>query len=84
MLSLGAYDLLLSDTKMPVLDGQGLFEEIGRRFPAMRRRMMFLTADVMSREKRDFLERSGVPSLAKPCDLGEVRRLVRELLASMP
>jgi two-component system NtrC family sensor kinase len=82
MLADGAYDLVLTDTKMPVLDGVGFYDEIRRRFPALRQRVIFLTGDVLSREKREFLERSGAPFLMKPCDLNDVRRLVHQVLTA--
>lgn len=81
MLAQQPYDAVICDTRMAVLDGESFFEELGRRFPALQRRVIFHTGDVLSREKREFLEGTGRPFLAKPCDLGELRRLVRRVLA---
>jgi len=85
-LSHGRYDLVLSDTKMPSLDGIGLYRELQRRFPELHGRMVFLTGDVLDREKQAFFESTGAPVLAKPFDLAEVRRLVHRMLtdASQP
>jgi len=80
MLGRGDYDIVVSDTKMPVMDGEAFFEEVAQRFPGLGSRFIFLTADVLSREKREFLERTGAPALSKPCDLAEVRRAVRRLI----
>ena len=76
------YDLVVSDTKMPVMDGVHFFNEIERRFPGLRKRIIFVTGDVLDAEKRRFLESSGAPFLTKPLDLGEVRRMVRRVLMS--
>jgi CheY-like chemotaxis protein len=81
MLGMRSYDLVLSDTRMPVMDGEAFFAELVRRDPTFRRRVIFLTGDVLSREKRAFLERTGAPFLTKPCDLGDVRRLVQRVVA---
>jgi signal transduction histidine kinase len=81
MLAEGGYDAIVSDTKMPVMDGEGFFGELEARFPAMRRRIVFLTGDVLSREKRAVLEATGAPVLTKPCDLDDVRRTVNGVLA---
>ena len=81
MLETHPYDLLVSDVRMPVLDGEGLYLEVERRFPALRGGTIFLTGDVMGHEKQAFLERSGVPTIVKPCNLGELRRLVNQVLA---
>src|SRR5439155_24766220 len=75
-----AFDLVVSDTKMPVMDGVELFRELERRFPALRRRIIFVTGDVLDAEKRQFLESSGAPFLMKPFDLSEVRNVVRRRL----
>jgi len=74
------FDLVVSDTKMPVMDGVELFHELERRFPALRRRIIFVTGDVLDAEKRQFLESSGAPFLTKPFDLSEVRNVVRRRL----
>jgi len=77
-----AYDVIFSDTKMPVLDGEGFYTELERRFPPLCRRVVFLTGDVLGSDKRAFLERTGAPFIAKPCDLNDVRRTLRHVLAA--
>jgi CheY-like chemotaxis protein len=75
------YDLVVSDTKMPIMDGVTFYRELERRFPYLKERILFVTGDVLDPEKRHFLETTRAPFLAKPFDLGDVRRTVRELLA---
>lgn len=74
------YDVILSDTKMPTLDGEGLFRELERRHPALRRRLAFITGDVLNETKRAFLERMGTPVLSKPFELNDIRDVVRRLV----
>ncbi|MBI3029234.1 MAG: PAS domain S-box protein [Candidatus Rokubacteria bacterium] len=76
------YDLILSDLRMPGLDGPGLYRELERRDPRLLRRVIFLTGDTLRQESQEFLERAGVPSLTKPFDAAEVRRLVQQALAA--
>jgi CheY-like chemotaxis protein len=76
-----AFDLVLSDTKMPQMDGMELYREIERRFPALRRRIIFVTGDVLDPDKQRFLEETRAPFLAKPFDLADLRRLVRQMVA---
>ncbi|MBI4013345.1 MAG: response regulator, partial [Candidatus Rokubacteria bacterium] len=44
------YDLVLSDLRMPGLDGPGLYREVERRHPRLARRFVFLTGDTLSPE----------------------------------
>lgn len=77
-----AYDLILSDIKMPRLDGPGLYQELAHRHPDFCRRFIFLTGDVLSPETRTFLERTGAPCLSKPFTPTEVRGVVQQALAA--
>jgi len=80
MLERRAFDLIVSDTKMPILDGERFYAEIEQRFPRLRHRIVFVTGDILSREKREFLERTGAPHILKPFDLREVRQVVHRML----
>ncbi len=75
------YDLILSDIRMPMLDGPGLYREVQRRQPELCRRFVFITGDILSRETREFLEETGVTRVSKPISLEEVRRVVQRALA---
>ena len=76
------YDLVMSDTKMPVMDGMELYRKLERHFPELQRRIIFVAGDVLDAEKQRFLESTGVPVLTKPFDLTEVRRVVRRRLVA--
>ncbi len=75
-----ACDLIVSDLRMPELDGPGLYRELERRHPELCGRVIFLTGDTLSPEITGFLERIGAPSLGKPFTLDEVRRVVQRAL----
>jgi signal transduction histidine kinase len=75
-----SYHAVLSDTRMPVLDGVGFYREIERRHPELHGRVAFMTGDTLSAEKREFLDRTGAPSLMKPFSLDEVQRVVQRLV----
>ena len=70
------YDLVLSDLRMPELDGPGLYREVERRHPRLGRRFVFLTGDTLSPEITTFLEDTQAVSLNKPFAVEEVRRAV--------
>ncbi len=75
-----AYDLIVSDIKMPELDGPGLYRELERCHPGLLRRIIFLTGDTLGPQTAEFLEQTGAPMLSKPLVLEEVWRAVRRAL----
>jgi PAS domain S-box-containing protein len=79
-LALGGYELILSDIRMPELDGPSLYRELERRDPRLLRRMIFLTGDTLSPGTREFLEQTGAPCLSKPFALSDVREIVQRVL----
>lgn len=81
MLTVRAYDLVITDTKMPLLDGVGLYREIERRFASMRGRVLFVTGDVLDEEKQNFLATTEATVITKPFNLSDVRAAVRRRLA---
>jgi CheY-like chemotaxis protein len=80
LLGQGPYDAVLTDAKMPVLDGEGFYREVERRYPALRGRVAFLSGNVLSPEMRAFVDRTGIPTIEKPFQMDAVRRVVRRLL----
>jgi len=74
-----SYDLILSDVRMPYLDGPGLYRALERRRPELCRRFVLMTGDVLSAEIQAFLEQTGVPGLSKPFDRSEVRRVIQRV-----
>jgi signal transduction histidine kinase len=73
------YDLILSDLKMPGLDGQGLYEGVVRERPEMRDRFLFSTGDVINPDALGFLAGTGCAYLSKPFKLEAVLALVDRL-----
>jgi two-component system NtrC family sensor kinase len=75
----GNYDVVLTDVRMPDLDGRALFQEIERRWPGRGARVVFVTGDTLTTASRDFVAACGRPVIEKPFMPNEVRRLVTEL-----
>jgi two-component system NtrC family sensor kinase len=74
------YDLLLSDLRMPELDGMGLYAELAQHYPHLLPRLIFLTGDTLNAETTRLLEQVGAPRLSKPFTATEVRRVVQQAL----
>lgn len=77
----GRYDLVLSDLRMPGLDGSALYRRLEAERPELARRMVIVTGDTLNPGAQEFLARSGLPCLEKPFDPADVRRVVAETLA---
>ena len=71
-----AYDLILSDLKMPELDGPGLYRTLVHQRHPLVRRFIFVTGDLLGGETRRFLEETGVLCVGKPFELEQIRRVV--------
>jgi CheY-like chemotaxis protein len=74
------YDLILSDMRMPELDGPGLYQELEHHYPHLLSRIIFLTGDTLSQETKAFLERTSVFRVSKPFTAAEIRRIVQQAL----
>jgi CheY-like chemotaxis protein len=74
------YDLVLSDLRMPVLDGPGLYHALVQGHPEMIGRLAFITGDSLSPEIQAFLRDTKVPCLEKPFLPEDVLRLVARVV----
>jgi CheY-like chemotaxis protein len=74
------YDIIVSDVRMPEVDGVELCQELERRRAPVRQRMVLLSnADTLS-EHRAFLDATGVARLAKPVALADLCGAVEQLI----
>ena len=82
-LALHPVDLILSDLRMPDLDGPGLHHALVSSSPELARRMVFVTGDVLTPETATFLARTSLPVIEKPIDPYDLRRKVQTYLAAL-
>jgi glycosyltransferase involved in cell wall biosynthesis/CheY-like chemotaxis protein len=74
------YDLILSDLRMPKMDGAALYRELQVRYGSSMPPMMFVTAPSHSLDYARFLRATSVPVLAKPFTVDGLREAVRQAL----
>jgi two-component system NtrC family sensor kinase len=74
------YDVIVSDWKMPGLNGINLYQELLTRKPAAARRMLFMTGDVIKDSFQDFLKQHGRACLPKPFALREFHAAIAGIL----
>lgn len=75
------FDLILSDFRMPGLDGRQFYHAVAAEHPGMEDRIVFLTGDTGHRDTLAFLKSVGGAMLPKPFRFGSVSTLVAETLA---
>lgn len=76
----GAYDLLLTDIKMPVMDGIALALATARDFPALT--ILLMTGFADQRERASGLDALIHDVVTKPFGMADIRKAVNEALAS--
>jgi PAS domain S-box-containing protein len=76
-------DLILSDLRMPDLDGPALHRELASSSPDLARRMVFVTGDVLTPETARFLAETSLPVIEKPIDPYDLRLKVRAYLGAL-
>jgi len=77
------YDLVISDLRMPDVDGPALYRELGRARPEVQARMMFVTGDTLSPDASEFIGASGRPVIDKPFDPHKIRQLAADHLTRL-
>jgi two-component system NtrC family sensor kinase len=79
-----SYSLVICDLKMPYVDGRGLYRGLVRVANPMQHRVLFVTGDTMGPRTLEFLKSSGLPYLAKPFLVEELKDAVRKAIAAAP
>ena len=75
------YDLILTDMRMPDMDGRGLYREIQKRWPQQAGRVIFITGDTLTSALGDVDAESCRPVIEKPFLPNDVLRIVSQVAA---
>ena len=74
------FDLIVSDFRMPKMNGQEFYQQAVQKKPELTRRIIFLTGDVVNEETQAFLQSTGNPHISKPFQLALVEQTVARVL----
>ncbi len=76
----GHFDIILSDLKMPGLDGRDLYNFIVRQRGELAERVVFMTGDILSDDTQEFLKTFELGHLEKPFGRRDLLRAVMHVL----
>jgi|GEM_PF-1310184 CheY-like chemotaxis protein len=72
-----SYDVILSDYRLPSMNGDAFYDALAARNKDLVRRVVFITGDTVSNSTVKFFKRSQVPYLSKPFDIDELKNLIQ-------
>jgi CheY-like chemotaxis protein len=74
------FDLILSDVRMPGLDGPAFYQALEERHPELVGRVVFMTGNILTEDTADFFAATGAPCLRKPFATEDLERVFEQVL----
>lgn len=78
------FDVIITDMRMPDMDGKAFFDALTHRYPDLAKRMIFLTGDNMNADVSAFISRTGRPHLEKPIAPEDILIQVKQFMSGEP
>ena len=75
------FDVVLSDFRMPQMNGDEFFRRAVARNEGLRSRFVFLTGDSVSEQTHSFLTEQGSRHLCKPFDIASVNQIIADVIS---
>ncbi|MFC2050160.1 PAS domain S-box protein [Chloroflexota bacterium] len=75
------YRLILLDIKMPGIGGIKLYKQFQEIAASLKKRVVFVTGDVMDKRSTDFLNKTKAPYIMKPFDAEKLKTEINRVLA---
>lgn len=76
------YEVILSDIRMPDMDGPSFFRTLRTRYPEQVPSFAFITGDTLTPQLRDFVDSTERPCIEKPFTPRDIRQVVELILQS--
>lgn len=74
------FDVIISDLRMPVMDGPQLYAALEGNLPEYTKKIIYVTGDTLSPHVHSFLSETPVPVIEKPYRLADVQKALTALL----
>ena len=78
------YDLVITDLRMPGIEGPALYQALRQRYADNPPHVIFMSANTGIEEYAAFLAETGEPALEKPFNLADMRQVVLQVLTQKP
>lgn len=76
------YDLILSDIRMPEVNGPEFYQQVRAKDPALAQRIVFTTGDTINADIRRFLDETQAPFLSKPFEMDELLAQIQKVMGT--
>lgn len=80
LISKKEFDVVISDIRMPVMDGQTFYKTVSEKKPELAQRVIFITGDTINEETKAFLESTGNYHLAKPFQVSNIQDVIEKII----
>ncbi|OGN91238.1 MAG: hypothetical protein A2Z70_01800, partial [Chloroflexi bacterium RBG_13_48_17] len=74
------YSRILLDIKMPGMGGINLYKQLQEIAPSLKKRVVFITGDVMGKNTTDFIAKTKAPYITKPFDAEQLKTEINRIL----
>ena len=74
------FDVIISDLRMPVMDGPTLYKTLAQALPVYLNRIIYVTGDTLSAHVQSFLSEHPVLVVEKPYRLVDIHHAIEEIL----
>ncbi|HEU5260962.1 MAG TPA: ATP-binding protein [Gemmatimonadales bacterium] len=75
------FDVIVSDVRMPGMNGREFMERLRHEHPDLIGRLIFSTGDTLAPDTAALLKNAGVPTIAKPFDFAALELVIRQVAA---
>ena len=75
------FDVILTDFRMPQMNGDEFFRRAVAAKPYLSSRIVFLTGDTVSEETQRFLGGAVIRYLSKPFDIASVQQIIADIVS---
>jgi CheY-like chemotaxis protein len=81
LLSRQEFDVILTDFRMPQMNGDEFYRRAVAANPSLSSRIVFLTGDTVSEESQRFLGGAVIRYLSKPFDIASVQQVIADIVS---